>query len=67
MVLLAMGIGTSQIYLVQKMAVFEEQLDLRKSQNLTEFLAFVDEADKNLGEEISKLESKISARRKTGF
>ena len=59
MVLLAMGIGTSQIYLMQKMMILEEQFGASKSPNITEFLVFVNEADENLKEQIIDLEEKI--------
>ena len=68
MVLLAMGIGTSQIYLMQKMMILEEQFGASKAPNITEFLVFVNEADENLKEKITDLEEKISiSRRKSNL
>ena len=68
MVLLAMGIGTSQIYLMQKMMILEEQFGALKSPNITEFLVFVNEADENLKQQLTDLEDKISiSRRKSNL
>ena len=66
MVLLAMGIGTSQIYLMQKMMILEEQFGASNAQNITEFLVFVNEADENLKEQIIDLEEKILISRRKG-